>query len=626
MNIDMSQFHQVFFDESQEHLDDMEQLLMAIDLSQVDAEQLNSIFRAAHSIKGGSGVFGFDALGKVTHVMESLLDLARKNLLKLDVELVDEFLTTVDVLKNILQAYQSASPQDDILINTTKAKLESLLDKHDSILQEQEESQGFGLFETSASSKQTDEAFGFFEQDALESDGTQAAADNSFGFFDDTPAKANTNAGASILATTNPAAESAQKPLTSAERRPARTTAAAANPAATESTTIRVDTGKVDNLVNLVGELVITQSMLSLVGAQIEGVMAEKLQSALIELDRNTREIQDAVMSIRMLPISFVFNRFPRLVRDLSATLGKEIELVIEGGNTEIDKSLIEKLADPLTHLVRNSIDHGVELPEKRVMAGKGRCGKVTLRAQHRGGNIQISIIDDGAGLNRERILQKARENQITVSENPSDQEIWQLIFAPGFSTADAVTDVSGRGVGMDVVKRNIANLGGSVEIESQQGKGASFHIVLPLTLAILDGMGVSVGGNVFIIPLVNIIESIQAKPAQIKTVQGSALLNVRDEYWPLLNLYQVTGLEPEFKQPEQGIIVLVESNQNRFGLVVDALEGQQQAVIKSLEKHYKKVTGLAGATIMGDGSVALILDIESLSRLVKKDAIKELS
>lgn len=623
MNIDMSQFHQVFFDESQEHLDDMEQLLMAIDLSQVDAEQLNSIFRAAHSIKGGSGVFGFDALGKVTHVMESLLDLARKNLLKLDVELVDEFLTTVDVLKTILQAYQSASPQDDILINTTKAKLKGLLDKHDSILQEQEESQGFGLFETSVASQNENEAFGFFEEDTNASEGTQPSTDDSFGFFTDTPVTAT--AETPQLAATKQAIDAGQTPPTSAEKKPARSSTAAANSAATESTTIRVDTGKVDNLVNMVGELVITQSMLSLVGAQIEGALAEKLQSALIELDRNTREIQDAVMSIRMLPISFVFNRFPRLVRDLSSTLGKEIDLIIEGGNTEIDKSLIEKLADPLTHLVRNSIDHGVELPDKRVAAGKDRCGKVTLRAQHRGGNIQISIIDDGAGLNREKILQKARDNQIDVSENPSDQEIWQLIFAPGFSTADAVTDVSGRGVGMDVVKRNITNLGGNVEIESSPGKGASFHIVLPLTLAILDGMGVSVADNVFIIPLVNIIESIQAKPAQIKTVQGSALLNVRDEYWPLLNLYQVTGLEPKFKQPEQGIIVLVESNQSRFGLVVDALEGQQQAVIKSLEKHYKKVTGLAGATIMGDGSVALILDIESLSRLVKKDVAKEL-
>ncbi|MCF4009559.1 chemotaxis protein CheA [Rheinheimera sp. UJ63] len=624
MSVDMSQFHQVFFDESQEHLDEMEQLLMAIDITAVDDEQLNSIFRAAHSIKGGSGIFGFDHLAQVTHIMESLLDLARKHLLQLDRELVDEFLITSDVLKAILAAYRSDAPQDTALISQTKLKLQSLLDKHDSVIAKQEAEQGFGLFEQAANNK-ADEDFGFF----TDVPSKPADEEDSFGFFDSpAPLKVSQDDGFGLF---EPVTDNSPVPTTDVNPKTpdiepmnkARPPTAAAK--SVESATIRVDTGKVDNLVNMVGELVITQSMLSLVGAQLEGPLAEKLQSALLELDRNTREIQDAVMSIRMLPISFVFNRFPRLVRDLSTKLGKEIDLLIEGGNTEIDKSLIEKLADPLTHLVRNSIDHGVELPAKRLAAGKNPSGRVILKAQHRGGNIQISIIDDGAGLNRERILQKAADNHIEIPANPTDQDIWQLVFAPGFSTAEAVTDVSGRGVGMDVVKRNITDLGGSVEIDSRDGLGASFHIYLPLTLAILDGMGVSVGGSVFIIPLVNIIESIQPKPEQIKTVQGSALLKVRGEYWPLLNLYEVMGVQPHFTTPAEGIIVLVESNQHRFGLFVDALEGQQQAVIKSLEKHYKKVNGLAGATIMGDGSVALILDIESLARLVSHTSAKEM-
>lgn len=382
-----------------------------------------------------------------------------------------------------------------------------------------------------------------------------------------------------------------------------------------ESSSIRVDVSKVDQLINLVGEIVITQSMMSLLGKSLEGQLAEKFQAVASELERNTREIQEAVMSIRMLPVSFVFNRFPRVVRDLSSKLGKQIDLVIEGGETELDKGLTEKLVDPLTHLVRNSIDHGIEPADLRRERGKNPTGRVVLRAAQQGGNIVISISDDGGGLNRERILEKARENNIAVSENPKDEEVWQLIFAPGFSTAAAVTDVSGRGVGMDVVKRNVQSLGGRIDIESRAGQGATFTIHLPLTLAIVDGMCVSVGDQTFIIPLVHIVESMQPAFKDIKTLAGDdQLLHVRNEYWPILPLYKIMQLQPQFTDVSRGIAVLIETNKYRFALFVDGLVGQQQVVIKSLEQHYKRVHGIAGATIMGDGSVALIVDVESLA------------
>jgi two-component system chemotaxis sensor kinase CheA len=308
-------------------------------------------------------------------------------------------------------------------------------------------------------------------------------------------------------------------------------------------------------------------------------------------------------------------------VRDLSNKLGKQIDLIIEGGETELDKGLTEKLVDPLTHLVRNSIDHGIESAERRTELGKNPTGKVVLRAAQQGGNIVISISDDGSGLNRERILDKARENNIPIGENPKDEEVWQLIFAPGFSTAAAVTDVSGRGVGMDVVRRNVQSLGGRIDIESRAGQGSTFTIHLPLTLAIVDGMCVSVGEQTFIVPLVHIVESMQPAAKDVKTLAGDdQLLHVRDEYWPILPLHKIMQLQPQFTDVSRGIAVLIETNKYRFALFVDGLVGQQQVVIKSLEQHYKRVQGIAGATIMGDGSVALIVDVESLALTVNSN------
>lgn len=609
MSIDMQQFHSVFFEESQEHLDEMEHLLLELDVENPDNEQLNTIFRAAHSIKGGAGIFGFDGLVSVTHVMESLLDKIRQGKMAITSDLVDLFLGSVDVLKGILGSYRNATDIDWAAANRLTELLESATDgkvKGKSKKPKKDENEGFGFF-TEPVLGETQESYGFFE----DIDKKQQEA---YGFFEDIP-----SAPAQVVSVTEKsevAAESVSVSTTTSV--PTVTKAKSVDVATSENSSIRVDVTKVDQLINLVGEIVITQSMMNLIGKSIDGSLGEKYQSISAELERNTREIQEAVMSIRMLPVSFVFNRFPRVVRDLSQKLGKSIDLVIEGGETELDKGLTEKLVDPLTHLVRNSIDHGIESADIRVARGKDATGKVILRAAQQGGSIVISITDDGAGLNREKILRKAREKNISVGDNPSDAEVWQLIFAAGFSTADQVTDVSGRGVGMDVVRRNVQSLGGRIDIDSVEGKGSTFTIRLPLTLAIVDGMGVSVGDQTFIIPLVNIIESMQPAEKDIKTLVGDdQLLLVRDQYWPILPLYKSMQISSQFTDVHKGIAVLIETNKHKFALFVDALVGQQQVVIKSLEQHYKRVHGVAGATIMGDGSVALILDVESLGLTV---------
>lgn len=647
MSIDMKQFHTVFFDESQEHLDEMEQLLLELDVASPDAEMLNSIFRAAHSIKGGSGIFGFDALTSATHIMEGLLDKIRKGNLAITTAMVDLFLQAVDKLKEILLAYRHGDAVDWAGIHQLTEQLEVVTSGVATSPAPQvienpaygffsetpatSESDAYGFFEESATDS-ADDSFGFFDEPSVpENKDTvfgfvdsllTASDDEGFGFFDDIPSVS----AAPITAPTGPTIDlvarkkaAASGVITAAEKTTDHPHTPVKNKTAdsvvVESSSIRVDVAKVDQLINLVGEIVITQSMMNLLGQSLEGAIGEKFQAVASELERNTREIQEAVMSIRMLPVSFVFNRFPRVVRDLAGKLGKQIDLIIEGGDTELDKGLTEKLVDPLTHLVRNSIDHGIESPEVRREQGKDPVGKVTLRAAQQGGNIVISICDDGGGLNRERILEKAYENNIPVSDNPKDEEVWQLIFAPGFSTAAAVTDISGRGVGMDVVKRNVQSLGGRIHIESRAGQGSSFTIHLPLTLAIVDGMCVSVGDQTFIIPLVSIVESIQPAQKDIKTLcSNDQLLQVRNEYWPILLLHNIMQLEPVYSDVSKGIVVLVETAKHRFALFVDALVGQQQVVIKSLEQHYKRVDGIAGATILGDGSVALILDVESLA------------
>ena len=668
----LSQYNEVFFDEAQEHLDTMETLLLAYDIDAPDMEELNSVFRAAHSIKGGSDIFGFKALTGLTHVMENMLDSARNNELILTTDLITVLLETTDVLKNILSCYREEGEIDWEIIEASKERLGATLqaiagegEQIDGLLEE-EEDQGFGFFDEDddESEEQEDPGFGFFDED---DDKSEEQEDLGFGFFDDdlnsekAPAD-DENVGFGFfdenIDTSNeadeqqnpverdeiqkeetdnigygffnedPQTEPAATPIentttpqqaTTQKKTAVKAPAKAADTKA-EATSIRVETNKIDKLVNLVGELVITQSMLNLIGSEVQESIADKMQSALIELERNTREIQEAVMSVRMLPISFVFNRFPRLVRDLSTKLEKKINLVIEGGNTEIDKNLVEKISDPLLHLIRNSVDHGIEMPSKRLEAHKDETGIVKLSAAQRGGEIVITIADDGAGLNRERIIEKALEKELSLPENLSDSDVWQLIFEAGFSTAAEVTDVSGRGVGMDVVRRNIESLGGRIEITSAAGIGTVFTISLPLTLAILDGMTVEASDQVFIIPLVNIVESIQPVAEQIKRIKGKQLLWVREEYWPLIDIGKTLGGNTTATNLETGIVVLVETSKQRFGLVIDSLLGQQQVVIKNLERHYRRVEGIAGATIMGDGSVALILDVDSMTQFIQSN------
>ena len=636
MSIDIEQFHAVFFDESQEHLDDMEQLLMELDVEDPDLEQLNSIFRAAHSIKGGSGIFGFDALTGLTHVMENLLDKARKQTISLDVPTVDLFLETVDLLKVILDAYRTGSelPQSDI--DSGVAALEKALAAADGQATDAPQPAA----ESAAADDDDIDGFGFFDDDDEPAAETAEVAENTeneaakaetkdedidgFGFFDDEPqpaASPEEKQGYGFFKPVEAVAEDAKAASAEAAKaaaKPAAKKAAAKSAANKEASSIRVDTLKIDQMVNLVGELVITQSMLSMIGDEVTGAIGQKLQTAIAELQRNTREIQESAMSMRMLPVNMTFNRFPRVVRDLSSKLGKKVDLVIEGGATEIDKSMIEKLVDPLTHLVRNSIDHGVEKPADRVAAGKTENGTVILRAAQRGSSIVISIIDDGAGLSRERILAKATENGLPVTPDMPDSEVWLLIFQPGFSTAAEVTDVSGRGVGMDVVRRNIEAIGGRIEIDSHRGLGSSFHIHLPLTLAIVDGICAAVGDQIFVIPLVNIIESLQPVKEQLKLIKNEHLLWIREQYWPLVPIHQMMHVDHAVTNPTKGIVVLLESSKRRFAIQVDSLLGQQQVVIKSLEQHYRKVPGISGATIMGDGRVAMILDADAIADLCK--------
>jgi len=385
-----------------------------------------------------------------------------------------------------------------------------------------------------------------------------------------------------------------------------------------EASTLRVSVDKVDQLINLVGELVITQAMLAQNAERLDRSAQESLSAGLVDLERNTRNLQESVMSIRMIPMSVVFARFPRMLRDLAARLGKQVDFVTRGEATELDKGVIEKIIDPLTHLVRNSCDHGIELPDARRAAGKGETGTIALSASHQGGSIVIEVCDDGRGLSRARLLAKARERGLDVSDAMSDSEVWNLVFAPGFSTADAVTDVSGRGVGMDVVKKNITALGGTVEIDSAEGRGTRVQVRLPLTLAIMDGMSVAVGDDCYIVPLASVVESFQLRDAALRTIGGGQVVHVRDEYLPVVDLERVFAVPPSDRAPDAPIMVVVESEGRRAALVVDALVGQQQVVVKNLEANYRRVEGVSGATIMGDGRVALILDVGSLARKVR--------
>ena len=628
--IDVAQFHAVFFEEADEHLVSMEALLLEIDVVAPDAEAVNAVFRAAHSIKGGAGMFGFTDVTDLTHEAETLLDRVRKGQLPLTVEIVDAMLETGDAIKAQLavrRGEEGAAPEVSDLLKRLRALAAgdaaepatvsgALGSGEPDAAPAQAAGSGYGFFEPEVAESASDD-YGFFDTVPTAA-AAPAATDGAqgFGFF--APHDQTYGQTAAVAPDTetagNSASGAAELGLTT------RTTTLVARPKsdkAAEAASIRVPVGKVDQLINLVGELVITQAMLAQNASELDLARHQTLLTRMADLERNTRDLQESVMSIRMTPIAMVFNRFPRMLRDLASKLGKKVELKMVGENTELDKGLIEKIADPMTHLVRNSLDHGIEMPAARGAAGKPETGTITLSAYHRGGNIVIEVADDGAGLKRERILAKARERGLAIPANPSDSEVWNLIFEPGFSTADVVTDVSGRGVGMDVVRRNIGALNGSVEIESAAGLGTRMTVRLPLTLAIMDGMSIAIGGENYILPLASVVESMQADSKALRPVAGQGrVLDVRGEYLPVLKLADVFPPAAPGADRDAEMIVIVESDGVKTALVVDELVGQHQVVVKSLETNYRRQQGISGATIMGDGRVALILDI---SALIKK-------
>lgn len=653
---DLSRFNGVFFEESAEHLETMERLLVAMDLSAPREDDLHAVFRAAHSVKGGAGVFGFDDMAGVTHLLESILDRVRTREMALTPPLVDLVLEAGDLLSVLLAGHRDGAPVDGAAVEDLCRRLEGTLSSGDGGTPFPSHSPGAGLpprrflisfhpdrdtfrrgirienlFNelaelgtlTVAAEFPDVPEFDSFDPEGcharwnltLEGTTTEEELRDIFEFVaDDAELEIRVEEGGAEMEI--PPAEEGSAAGTLFGRRAYDRDEAAPGafgrrgPEGGEAS-IRVGVAKIDHLVNQVGELVITHAMLAQLGEALDPVQFEPLHRALLQLERTTRDLQESVMSVRLVPIGGVFSRFPRLVRELAAKLGKEVELRTFGEGTELDKGLIEKIADPLTHLVRNSLDHGIETPEARLAAGKNPVGAITLRASQVGGRIVVEVSDDGAGLSRQKILRKASERGLPADPNVSDEEVWQLIFAPGFSTADAVTDVSGRGVGMDVVLKNVQALGGRVQVASEEGAGARFTLSLPLTLAILDGLSVRVGEEKFIIPLNAIVESFQPLSADLRTIRGGGLVvHVRGDYLPVVPLHELFGIEAPGARPEEGILVLVDAEGERAALFVDELLGQHQVVIKSLEANYRKVDGTAGATILGDGKVALIIDV----------------
>lgn len=643
MSMDISDFYQTFFDEADELLADMEQHLLVLQPEAPDAEQLNAIFRAAHSIKGGAGTFGFSVLQETTHLMENLLDEARRGEMQLNTDIINLFLETKDIMQEQLDAYKQSQEPDAASFDYICQALRQL-----ALEAKDETPSAVTRLSVVAKSEPQDEQsrsqsprriilsrLKAGEVDLLEEElghlttltDVVKGADSLSAILPGDIAEDDIiavlcfviEADQITFETVDVSPKISTPPVLklAAEQAPTGRVEREKTTRSSESTSIRVAVEKVDQLINLVGELVITQSMLAQRSSELDPVNHGDLITSMGQLQRNARDLQESVMSIRMMPMEYVFSRYPRLVRDLAGKLGKQVELTLVGSSTELDKSLIERIIDPLTHLVRNSLDHGIELPEKRLAAGKNSVGNLILSAEHQGGNICIEVTDDGAGLNRERILAKAASQGLTVSENMSDDEVAMLIFAPGFSTAEQVTDVSGRGVGMDVVKRNIQEMGGHVEIQSKQGTGTTIRILLPLTLAILDGMSVRVADEVFILPLNAVMESLQPREADLHPLAGGErVLEVRGEYLPIVELWKVFNVAGAKTEATQGIVVILQSGGRRYALLVDQLIGQHQVVVKNLESNYRKVPGISAATILGDGSVALIVDVSALQAI----------
>lgn len=697
MSIDMSQFHQVFFEECFEGLEAMESGLLTLDMGDIDSEIINTIFRGAHSIKGGSGTFGFTVVAEYTHIMETLLDEMRDGRRKVTQPAVDVLLGSVDCLREMLTAIQNERDVNNSSVAKHKAALEVVLNGgsiDESVLQVEHKPTSESLVVNAVPDIHEEESGDLDEQgwkiafcpylDLLKTgnDPVRLFRElNELGelttivniqdvpaFYELDPEECNISWDLKVVgdisgddireifnwvegdcemeiqplakpiksapvakiidpeplelvSSGNPApkpAEAKSKVAAEIKKSDTQDSDNEAAKAMAKASSIRVDTDKIDTLINMVGEVVITQSMLGLVGENFSMDKVGQLKRGLAQLERHTRDLQQSVMNIRMLPISFVFSRFPRLVHDISSKLDKKIVLKLVGENTEVDKAVVELINDPLVHLIRNSLDHGIEMPADRVAAGKSETGTIELKAYHRGGHIVIEIIDDGRGLDKDKLLSKAIEKGL-VEENSilTEKQIFELIFMPGFSTAEQLTDISGRGVGMDVVRRNILSLGGNIEIISELGKGTTIAIHLPLTLAILDGQSVAVGDETYIVPLVSIIESINITERMLNKVAGKGeTFRLRNEYLPVIRMRRIFNVHSgNPTKSKEGVLVVVEGQGELCCLLVDELLGQQQVVIKSLEANYRRVEGVSGATILGDGSVALILDVPGLVR-----------
>ncbi len=662
-DLDLQQVNAMFLEECAENVDILERGLLQMGEGAADADLLNEVFRAAHSIKGGGATFGFMELSELTHHMETLLDEMRSGNREVadgDVELL---LNSVDIVRAILESGgqtdhpdraameaqlvaavgaepEKAQPKEPAIAEkkqhrwsvTFKPQPELMVRGNDPLLLVRELSRlgqmsisldqglipawedydcsqcllGFTAeLTTEADSDAIEEIFEWVELDC------ELRIEALEGVESDTPSVVEDVSEPVSLDAVAPPSEQAAP----AAAKPAETTAPNADkaPPAAESASIRIATDKIDQMINLVGELVITQSMLNRLGSSEEPSDPQEMRGRLAELERNTRELQESVMRVRMLPMSTGFSRLPRLVRDLSRKLDKQVELVVEGGGTEIDKTVLERMMDPLVHLVRNSLDHGLEGAAERIEQGKPAAGTIALNAYQESGSIVITIVDDGRGINRDKVLGKAVERGIVgADETLTDEQVYHLLFAPGFSTAETVSDVSGRGVGMDVVRRNIVDLGGRVEIASDLGKGTTVTIRLPLTLAILDGQLIRAGRQDFVVPLLNIIETLEVKNAHMTQLPGSGqVCRFRGVYVPLIDLANRLRLS---HQESGRLVVILEVHGRSIGLLIDEVLGQQQVVVKALEDNYRSVPGIAGATIMSDGSVALIIDPSSLA------------
>lgn len=664
MTVDLSQFHETFFDESFEGIEIMESGLLNIDISSPDSEKINDIFRAAHSIKGGSGTFGFQNIADFTHVMETLLDEMRDERREVTKEIVDILLKSIDILRMMMHSTRDKKTIDNNDVSTQLKVLEDLLNRRangvtsknekKTEIKEHESKDWKIEFKPYPGLMQSgNDPVRIIRELSLLGDCHVETIEDSVPCFDDlNPENCYLKWSISLkgdissdeikeiflwvedecdlsidVIETNQKKPGKSKlvdeeKFDNVDKNTDETVSDKASEDNVVANSIRVNIDKIDELINMVGELVITQSMLSLLGGDFSIDNVEKMNLGLEQLERHTRDLQESVMMIRMLPISFSFNRFPRQVRDLSDKLGKKIDLKISGESTEIDKTLIEKLSDPLIHLVRNSVDHGIEMPEERLANGKSETGTIRLNAFHKSGSVYIEVSDDGKGINKDKVLEKAIEKGLVVSDvELKDHQIYELLFEPGVTTANNVSDLSGRGVGMDVVRRNILSLGGTIDVRTSMGEGSTFSIRLPLTLAILDGQTVKIGDEIYIIPLTSIVESIKCESEMISKVAGrTETFKLREEYISLIRLSSLFGINDSAEDsPYEGLVVVVESENKKCGLYVDELLGQNQVVIKSLEDNYKKVDGLSGATIMGDGSVAMILDVPGILRMSSK-------